>query len=86
MRLDHVDNEIDQYRSEIRQIHDQISESVFEKIREANARTLTNESMFQNMQMKVQEMSNRFEVLVENDIREQAIHVAKLNESYIEHR
>ena len=22
MRLDHVDNEIDQYRSEIRQIHD----------------------------------------------------------------
>lgn len=86
MRLDHVDSEIDQYRSEIRQIHDQISESVFEKIREANARTLTNETMFQSIQTKVTDMISRFETLVENDMREQAVLVGKLQENYIEHR
>ena len=59
---------------------------MLEKVREANARTLTNETMFNNIQTKVTDMINRFESLVEMDFREQAILVGKLQENYIEHR
>lgn len=83
-RLDHIDSELDEYRAEIRSIHDQISESVFEKVREANARSLTNEAMFESVKMKAEEVMLRFEYLVEQDFREQAILVGKLQESYIE--
>ena len=31
-----MDNELNEYRKDIRTLHDQISESVFEKVNEAN--------------------------------------------------
>ena len=41
-RIDHTDSELEQYRKDIRELHDQISKSVFDKIREAHARALAN--------------------------------------------
>ena len=45
-------------------MHDNISHSVFDKVREANQRSLTNEALFENVKMKAEEVMMRFESLV----------------------
>lgn len=43
-RLDHTDNELTQYRKDIRELHDQISQSVLESVRMISSRSLVTEN------------------------------------------
>ena len=63
-RLDHVDEEIDENRAEMRTMHDQISASVFNKVSEANARSLANEVMFSGITEKIEQTVERFDTLI----------------------
>ena len=77
-RLDHADSEVEENRAEMRNFHDQISASVFEKVTEANARSLGTESMFQGMKEKIDLACERFDSLIMQDLREHAIQIGKL--------
>lgn len=69
-RLDNVDNEVNQYRRDIRVMHDQISASVFEKLKIADARSLENTALFEEMTRRLDHIVDRHENVIEVDFRE----------------
>ena len=71
-RLDNYDNEINQYRRDIRVMHDQISASVFEKLKIADARSLENTALFEQMTLRLNKIVERQETVIEVDFREQS--------------
>ena len=85
-RMDNTDNELAQYRKDVRLMHDQISESCFAKIREANARSMENSRLFEEMTAKLEQLDQRHEILIEGDFRDQAVTIGKLTEGLIDLR
>lgn len=85
-RLDNTDHEIAQHRKDMRVMHDQITESTFSKIREANARSLENTRLYHENTIKLEQLDQRHESLIEGDFRDQAVTIGKLTEGLIDVR
>ena len=83
-RLDHVDDQLNNYRADIRVMHDQIAKSVFEKIREVSARSLSNEISIDMLKQSVQDTVTRYELLLHSDFRDQSVSILKLQENFNE--
>lgn len=85
-RLDHTDNELQQYRKDIRELHDQISASVLDAVGQANARSLVNENNVVALTEQVDKLYESVEVYIKDDLRKQAVEVSSLKEFFIEQR
>ena len=85
-RLDHTDNELLQYRKDIRELHDQISASVLDAVGQANARSLVNENNVIALTDQVDKLYESVEVYIKDDLRKQAVEVSSLKEFFIEQR
>ena len=68
-RLDHTDNELQQYRKDIRELHDQISASVLDAVGQANARSLVNENNVVALTEQVDKLYESVEVYIKDDLR-----------------
>ena len=68
-RLDHTDNELLQYRKDIRELHDQISASVLDAVGQANARSLVNENNVIALTDQVDKLYESVEVYIKDDLR-----------------
>ena len=66
--------------------HDQIAKSVFEKIREVSARSLSNEISIDMLKQSVQDTVTRYELLLHSDFRDQSVSILKLQENFNEFR
>ena len=72
-RLDHTDNELENYRKDIRALHDQISKSVLKQVHETNARTLETDLKVSELIAVSEKLQRKFHLMIETDFRESAI-------------
>ena len=69
-RLDHTDNEIINFRKDIRELHDQISSSLLNSVSGANSRSLMTENLCNDMKREHDELKTGVNLAITTELRE----------------